>query len=949
VKKFLTKVAEKIIADELTGSHSAIVLPNRRSIIFLKDEIKKLNRNNLWLPEFIPFDEFTHKISGFTKADKITLSIDLYNVHRKLEGKKASSIDDFLTWAPIIISDFNDIDNSLASAKDIYHQLSAIKAIQQWNPDGRPLTRLQKNYIHFFNSMYDYYIELNELLKEKGIGYHGMICRSLAENNSVIDENIRWNNILFVGVNALSEAELQIVGYLNKTYKTNFIWDIDDYYYPNGAKKVFQKEAGKNIHNIINRLKVLETVEIESNLTESRKNIRILGVPKNIGQTKFIGQELQNIDKNKDISPEVKNGSTAIILANEGLLIQLLHSLPKLADNEDLLPYNLTLGYPLKNSQFEDFFTSWIDLLISFNELNSRIATNELIHFLNIPVVKQLVDQKGIIVEDIIRYIIKNNLLYITTNEIVKLIPGKDIHAQNIITKLILNNNTQDSTQALESLKEVLIENTKDNSNTNIIFCEQLQSTIGIISRLCLLARNNTDLVTFSFIKKIGVQLINQSRISLLGEPLTGIQIMGMLETRALDFDNIYILSVNEGILPADSNFDSLIPFDIKKEHNLTLPTHYSEIYSYHFYRLLQRSKNITLIFNSDNDNFGGGEKSRFILQIENELQKANPNINLTQQVISSQTSKYVTSEKSDHDIIIPKSRDILSRIKLISQKGFSASLLNTYISCSLKFYFSYLLKIDTKIEVKQSVEPNIFGTVLHEALEDIYKPFEGKKINVDILKKALKSTRIILSEKFKIHYNNDPLNKGKNMLIFEVANSYLQNFLKWDIKNINIKPKILLNTESKLVNDLIINGENVRFKGIIDRIDKEITEDTIRVIDYKTGKVDRNDLIIKNTDDLFSNPKYAKAFQVTYYAWLVFKYFSMHKMESGIISIRNISNGFIPLSIKEHPDIQDYFKDFEDSLLQITSEIQNKEIPFRQTQDANLCMWCDYKSVCNR
>ncbi len=945
MKKFITKIAETVINTDLNGLHSVVVLPNRRSIIFIKDELKKINRSNIWLPEFIPFDELMYKLSGITKADNISLSFTLYDVYSKIEGNNSSSVEEFLNWASIIISDFNDIDGSLAGASEIYHELSAIKAIQEWNPDGKPLTGLQKNYISFFNSMYNYYVKFNKTLKEKNIGYYGMVCRYLAENNKIIRENNKWTNFLFAGLNALSEAELQTIAYIKSNYNTDFIWDIDEYYYSVDSKPVIQKEAGKNIKNIIDRLKISNPFEIERNLTESKKNVRIIGVPRNVGQAKFIGQELEH-SKNNISGNE---GSTAIVLANEGLLIQLLCSLPELSDESNSSAYNLTLGYPLKNSQVEDLFNSWIDIIISLRDNKNVIATRDLLHFLNINILKKLIDVKGSDIENITQHIIKNNLLEISLSDIIDLIPKREVQSSSFISKLFLTSGLSDDIKVLAGLKEVLLAGIEKTNYSNIILREQLQATINIISRLILLTRRNRQDINLNVIKKVGNKLINQSRINLKGEPLTGIQIMGMLETRALDFDNIYILSANEGILPAETKIDSLIPFDIRREFGLPLPSRTSEIYSYHFYRLLQRAQNITMLYNSDTDNFGGGEKSRFILQLENELQKVNPIINLTKQIVNSDISLSQILSRNDIDLEVAKSNEILYKLSAITETGLSASLINTYISCHLKFYLSYLLKINTNTEIKQSVEANTFGTAIHEALEYIYKPFTGKEIDSSQLKKSLGSVREILTDKFKIHYSNKELYSGKNMLIFEVACNYLKNFLKWDIVNTKEYPTILISTESKLTVTLPIDGENINYKGIIDRIDKRIIDDNFRIIDYKTGKVSKTDLTLKNTEELFSDSKYAKAFQVIYYAWLANKNYPTEKLESGIVSIRNISNGFIPVLLKQHNDISEFFTEFEENIIKITSDILNKETTFTKTQDKNQCTWCDYKSVCNR
>ena len=951
MRKFLSEAAEIIINTNHIGAQSVVILPNRRSEIFLKDEIKKLTDKNIWLPEFYPVDEFMQKASGIKKTDNISLFFELYNIHQKIAGNDAKAIDEFLTWAPVMLSDFNDIDNSMVDAEDIFKQLSAIKAIQQWNPDGRPLTTLQSNYLHFFNSMFDYYTDLQSVMKKDGAGYPGHISRHLANNTLSLLKEHHWNKFLIVGINALSEAEIRVFDTINQNFKTSFIWDVDDYYYQKSNKSDNTKEAGKHIKQIISQLKINEPENIGNNLSTSEKEINILGVPKNIGQTKFIGQELRQQfksykEQNYNQSPLL---NTAIVLADEGLLSPLLNSLPILkTEDEDSIKYNVTLGYPLNNSQVEHFFTSWIDLIISKSQNKGRIYTNDLISFLNNPIVKQLLYNNNVSGEIFTKHLITNNITVINLNESPKEISSSGT-IYNILSGILVSDRGDKVNIILENLKGAVFSLIEESKELNIVLKEQLQQLVKILGKLLWLISNNENIINYSAIRKIGRQLISQSNINLIGEPLHGIQIMGMLETRNLDFENIYILSTNEGILPKTNSIDSFIPIDIRREYNLPLPSDKSDIYAYHFYRLLQRAKKINLIYNSDTSKFGGGEKSRFILQIENELSKINRRISINKKIINTTLSKKEETKTENEIIKIEKNEHILQKLSDISVKGYSPSVLSSYITCSLKFYFLQILNIKTTNSLEQSVEANTFGNVVHGVLEDIYKPFEGKEIVPEVIKNNIPKIKQLLSNQFKINYNTSDLSYGKNLLVFEVANNYIKNFLKWDINNLTNWPSILQSTESKLITTIKDNGLEINFKGIIDRVDRDMFNGTIRIIDYKTGKVQRKELIVKNTEDLVTDPSYSKAFQVIYYAWLYSQQHAVNKIETGIISLRSMSQGFISLDLKEVPNIEDYFSTFTDTLVELVREIANPDTPFQQTNDITSCTWCNYKSICNR
>ncbi len=951
MKKFLKEAAEKILNNEHFGEQTVVILPNRRSEVFLKEEIKNISTKSIWLPEFYPVNEFIEKASGIKKADNISMYFELFDIHKEIGGDDVKTIDEFLTWAPVMLTDFNDIDNSMADANKVFKQLSAVKAIQQWNPDGRPLTQLQNNYLHFYNTLINYYTKLQTRMIAMNSGYQGFITRNLADNIPAKLTGRNWNNFILVGINALSEAEIKVFDYINQNFNCDFIWDIDQYYFSEIESENNTHEAGENIRNIIKRLKIKEPDNIGNHLVSSAKEIRILGVPKQIGQAKFVGQELkEQFESNNNQSIEgnpVSLMDTAIVLADEGLLLPLINSLPSPnSDNNQAASYNLTLGYPLNNTPVAHFFTAWIDLMISRSLNNGRILSTDLMSLFSNPIIKQL--NSNNIGEKLTNHIITHNISTINIDELKVLVSGKDSSVSQIIFQLLSNDNIASVSSGLENLIDFLYYVISQNK-INILAKEQVQLLIKILSKLILIISQNNEIINFKAVKQIVRQLINQSNISLLGEPLVGIQIMGMLETRTLDFKNVYILSANEGILPKANNEISFIPMDIRRQHKLPLPNDNSNIYAYHFFRLLQRAKNITLIYNSNSDKLGSGEKSRFILQIENELSKINPLIKLHHHLINTDVSPKEDFNVGSKKITIDKTEQIKLRLAELLTTGYSPSILSNYISCPLKFYFSNILEINTTSKFEKTVEANTFGTVIHAVLEKMYKPMENNEINSDVLKGYISNIQHLLLKQFKKYYSNSELKFGKNLLIFEVASNYIYNFLQWDINNIKKNPSVLQSAENRYYTSINHKGSDINFKGFIDRIDKRQSDGTIQIIDYKTGKVLQKELIVKDIAELTTNPDYAKAFQVMFYAWLYNCQNPVEKLEAGIISIRSISGGFITLQIKDINNIQDNFEEFQDHVINLISEISDSNTPFIQTEDTNQCTWCDFKSICNR
>ncbi len=954
MKKFLREAAEKIINNEHFGEQSVVILPNHRSEIFLKEELKKLTSNNIWLPEFYPVNEFIQKASGLKKADNISMYFELFKIHQKIGGAETKTLDEFLTWAPVMLSDFNDIDNSMANAEDVFKQLTAVKAMQQWNPEGIPLTQLQKNYIHFYNTLFNYYTELRAKMISISAGYQGLISRYLVENISSLMNERYWNNFILVGINALSEAEINIFDFINQNYKFDTIWDIDQYYFSKNSDARYHQEAGKNIRNIIKHLKLKEPENIRFNLGCTEKEIRVLGVPKRVGQAKFMGQELQELNESNNNPINDCNMpllmDIAIVLADEEILMPLLNSLPSpKTENENKLSYNVTLGYPLSNTQVDHFFTTWIDLIISKSQNNGRILTTHLISLINNPIISKLLSNDGHSRESFVNYLIINNISAITLEELKNKLSKNDPSFLQILSQLINNEREVNIISVIENLREFLYFVIKTSENFNVLIKEQVQQLIKILSKLLWLITQNKKVINFNAVKQIVRQLINQSTINLIGEPLHGIQIMGMLETRTLDFKNIYILSTNEGIIPKPNSIGSFIPMDIRRQNKLQLPSDNSDIYAYHFYRLLQRAENITLIYNSNADKLGGGEKSRFILQIENELSKINPLIKLSDRIINTDISQLEEGNTGAEKIKIEKTEQIKRKLLEIATNGYSPSIINSYISCPLKFYFSHVIKISTTTYIDKSIEANTFGTIIHEVLENMYKPLVGNEITSETIRRFSANTNQLLLNQFKNHYSNIDLNSGKNLLTFEVATNYINNFLQYDIRNLNNHPSVLQSTEHKYFYNISDGALNIKFKGTIDRIDQRLGDGTFQIIDYKTGKVTPRELFVKDTAELTTNPDYAKAFQVVFYAWLYYQQQSIKRLEAGIISLRNISQGFISLKFKDIDSIQDYFQEFTESILELINEITDPHLPFTQTNDLSQCTWCNYKSICNR
>lgn len=952
MKKFLENVAEKIIEVCQDGSlKTAVILPNKRSEIFLKDYIRNKINGPFWLPDFFTVDEFLITISGKTIPDSLLLHFELFRIHQQIAGENQKSLDEFLSWAPIMLSDFNDIDLYLADAETVFKHLSAAKVLEKWNLNERPLTDLQTNYLDFYHSLYSYYISLNKLLLEKNSGYNGMIYRYVAENITQIMQGKNWNHFVVAGLNALSTAEKQVFAYLNKSYKVDFLWDADEYY----MQAKGGNEAGRYIREMITEWKLEKPLWIENNLLDEKgKTINLIGIPKNIGQVKYAGQLVNSIFQPETMSRndiDKRTRETALVLADESLLVPLLNSLPKIElENGKHIAYNITMGYPMKNSPANLFVNQWLDLLIRQNENSSqKISVLNLIALLKNPILEYIfnkIDNRRI--EQFSEEVKYSNQAYLRNDEIFNLLQSKEPGKLDEILQLILSfsNNASEFIEKLIQFLQLTKHLIKELRKTEVIVSEQFIALMDVVKKLHSLPEQEIKSISLKALQKIFLQLSRRNEITLRGEPLNGIQVMGMLETRTLDFKHIVLLSANEGVLPKTDNIESFIPFDIRHAYLLPLPKDKTDIFAYHFYRLIQRAEKVTLLYNSEAGQFGGGEPSRYILQLKNELVKTNPSIKINEQYLSIPTD--ISANKNE--IVVEKSENVMHLIREKAASGLSPSALNSFIACSLRFYFSYIIKIRPEDSIEENVESDVFGRVIHGVFEEIYQPFLKEQITQSGLENGLNEADKMLNRHFQREFKGGNISSGKNLLLVKVAEQYIQQFVEDDIERIKENSPVLLGIEENVETEIEVAGVWVRLHGVIDRVEKDAINNVLRIIDYKTGKVEAKELKPKEWEELLTETEFSKAFQLLFYSYVYASQNKIHQViEAGIYSMRALSAGLFKLIPPESEGEKSYLKIFEELLIYLLKQILDPNQAFIQTSEVDRCQWCDYKEICNR
>ena len=653
---FLEKIADHLIEtynDKI--SETCLVFPNRRAGLLSKKHIAQKLKKNIWAPSIFSIEDFVCNITGLRIADQTTLLFDFYNIYKQIEGEKAQSFDEFMNWAQVLISDYNDADMNLADTEQLFQYLNETKAISLWNLDNNPLTDHEKDYLAFYQSLGKYYVELSSFLLDRNTVYQGLANKVAVTNIEEYIKSIKFDKIIFAGFNALTASEEKIIRALLDSEKAEIFWDAEKYYTDNKIQ-----EAGLFIRKYRTEWELKEFNWLEDHYADDTKEINITGIPLHVGQAAYTGQLLSEMTDNF-----ANSENTAVVLADENLLIPLLYSIP-----ENVKDINITMGYPLSNSSIHSLLLNIFTLLdnsqkYSYNN-TVRFYQKDVLNFLNHPYLRLIgeLNNNPSGINSLLSYVKNSNRIFFNGDEIKKQL------GDNVITSFFDNKQHENIaflakiTSLIGLIRDTLI---AENKNTDIDI-EYLFHYAVIINKVRNLLTDYGFVSDIKTLRKVFTGLADTATIPFYGEPLKGLQIMGMLETRTLDFENIILLSVNEQILPAGKFQHTFIPFDIRKEMGLSTYRQKESIFAYHFYRLLQRAKNIHIIYNTQAGDFGSGEKSRFITQLCEEMPRYNSKINIHQNILVNETPK----ASVNNDISVSKTSEIMKSLIGIADKGFS-------------------------------------------------------------------------------------------------------------------------------------------------------------------------------------------------------------------------------------------------------------------------------------
>ncbi|EKT3966464.1 PD-(D/E)XK nuclease family protein [Flavobacterium psychrophilum] len=914
---FLENLVSKLLSEKHTIlSETTIILPNKRAKIFLLEAFKKKLPHFTFAPEITSIEDFIQEIANIRSIDSIELLFEFYTVYLSVTVKeKQQTFEQFSNWGKTLLQDFNEIDRYLLDPKHVFSYLQDIEVIKRWGIEIEDKTTLIDNYLEFWKLLPLYYDTFYTHLKNKEIGYQGLIYREAVTNLEEFITAFKNKKIVFAGFNALNQAEEKIVQQLIAKDIASIYWDIDAVFLND-----YSHDAGLFVRRFKSSWSHYKTNPFEwvsTNFSED-KNIQIIGTAKAIGQAKIVSGII-----NKQISdnPNASLDKVALVLGDENMLIPMLHSLPASVGS-----LNITMGYSSKNNPIQLLIAKLFKMhnnALNRSESSYVFYYKDVLDVLSNPIIESYVNASKVIYT-----IKKNNYTFITHQKVVSFQENP-----NRLFELLFQKWNQKPIEILLIICEILLiikSNLESISEEDKVVKTFLYSIYKVINKLITYCSKNEYIENIDTLHTIYKQVIDLAEVSFEGEPLSGLQIMGVLESRVLDFETVIITSLNEGKFPAGKTVNSFIPYDVKRE--LGLPTYKEKdaIYTYHFYHLLQRAKNIYLLYNTESDGLDGGEKSRFITQLEVEKQ---PKHNLTHEIIQP-----VVPNIASKTIVIPKAKSAMIRLKEIATgKGFSPSALTTYIRNPIQFYFQRILSIRESEEVEENIALNTLGTIIHQTLEALYKPIINKFLTTDDLNKMLAVANDEVLKQFKEIYKEGEVKKGKNLLAFEVAKRNVFNFLieeKKQIENGDVVKILALETPLERILEDNSLPFPIKIAGNVDRI--EIRNNKIRIIDYKTGKVEKNSVQLKDWNGLTLDIKNDKIIQLLCYAFMYEKQANGLEIEAGIISFKNMKGGFLPFGIKQGKEIlininSEILEHFKTEIIILINEILNIEIPFEE------------------
>ena len=929
---FLAEIAERIRSEHPADlDRVTVVFNNRRSGIFMRHKLLNEQTSPFFLPRIVGMDSLINEWAEMEIVPKELLLFELYDIYRYQcdEDIGYRSFEEFMSLGDMMLADFSELDLYCVDASGLFSNLHDLKAIGEWNIETGQLTAFQKRYLLFYKSLYQLYSSLRDRLLSRRMAYTGMAYRYVAEH---IDEILPQSGnrfYYFVGFNALSTSEEMIIRKCVANGIGTLCTDGDPYYVEDE-----RQEAGYFLRK--HRLNFPGLGEFGDHFSSGKKSVNIVSCPENVLQCKYAGSVIQQIARN---TQGKGLDDTAIVFGDETLLLPMLNALP-----DEVRTVNVTMGLPVTDTGVHALVLKLLSLYIRHR--GEMFYHQDIVEVLSDGLMVKLLGLCGLH-SKLNHLLYEEHVVYADFPTLSELCLGIRVDLKPVA--FLFETATPSPSVFLSQLQQLMqMLFASENVTSNLKEKEAIAVVVEVVEQLLQIQEHYQYIETLGVLQKVYIRMARKRTIAFYGQPLGGLQLLGMLETRNLDFKNLIILSANEGTLPAARDFNSLIPYNLKVAFGLPTFHEKDAVYAYNFYRLLQRAEHIHILYCTESDMMGKGEPSRFIQQVKRELVPRYPdNITYTESAVSATNATLPVHEPLHAE----KSNAVLERIMTLAQRGLSPSLLNKYRVCPLKFYYENILQVEEMEQLNADLEQNEVGSCIHAVLEHIYSLDEDRHVKAETLQQALNEVDTIIDQALSSQFHYGRIHSGKNHFLKSVACMQVTGFLKSEIEYLHSVGDIeILGLEQPLRYEIPVTvGEAtsiVAIAGIADRIDR--TCGMVRVIDYKSGKVEEQELHVADAEPDWSKVS-DKWFQLMTYEWLY--HHTCHGGQphvSGIFPLRHLHSQLLTASW-EGADVitSGHLATFEEMLKQIVSELLDPRVPFLPNYGCRLCQYCPFSEIC--
>lgn len=941
---FTDRVAASIIERQLPLEHLTVIVPSERMIGYLQRALFDVDQQPKIAPKIVTIDRWMQQLVDEPVLDKTRLLFQLYDIFRKDPVEyETDAFDGFLSWGQLLLSDFDEIDRYLVDPKQLFKNLRDIRELENWSFLQDELSPGQQRFMAFWDKLGPYYFALTEHLAADRRTTKGKVYRKVAENIDRVFRKDAKAQFVFAGFNALSISELSIMKQLFVMGRAQIYMDSDTFYLEDTYH-----EAGAFQRVLLEHLQVRSLPFIASHLAQKSCAVDIVECAQSTGQAKVVGTLLASL------TPEQLN-ETLVLLADEQLIVSLIQHLPASIEKA-----NITLGLPLRATSLR----LWVDLLFRIQEQYNRrkgtsIYYKDVNQFFHHPFVQgMLTREESRAVAKIESGIVEKNRLFLNKKE---LAVSERLTALNALVFEPWNNDWNKAMTVIRQLNAFL---DAQLSEKNLLEKAVLRSFDNALTGLANVMSEPVPEMQLGTFRNVFNQHWSTESMAYFGNPMEGLQIMGLLETRGLDFKRLIVMGLNEGMMPPTNPIQTLIPMDLRRFFLLPTPREKQGLFAHHFYRLLHLAEDIHITYATAQEGVGSQEPSRFIQQMELELSVVNPNFAITKRFYTLGKDELIAEHSVD------KTPAVIERLDAMLLEGMTFSKLNTFLECPLNFYYRYVLRIGEETKVEEAIESNTLGTILHEVLEHLLLPFARTNetyvlngivppaVGLDDWKKMKDAAPLEVDKAFQHHFSEDPsvYASGTNHITYVVANEIIQKVLSREIAECEAHPQSTLHIDAlehniRVETSFELNGQQrpAVLHGVLDRIDRR--EGRYRVIDYKSGGVkpeavsislgksgDSTEAILKKVYDRNSKNH---VLQLLIYCYLFRHGYGKSLDEVGIFSFINTSESPFYLDFKGELSLADATDLVEEVIRTILQDLYDTGVPFKHRRGAKYCSYC--------